>query len=112
RLRRGLSRFGLIACGCLFMFSLARSWADGAAGGPGRGYSHYPPSPQLQQGRYSALFGFLPWSDAHGYYVGARRLAEQGTLDDRNQRRPLNAALLALRLGLTAFDLRAATVLQ
>jgi hypothetical protein len=112
RLRRGLSRFGLIACGCLFMFSLARSWADGAVGVPGKVYSHYPPSPQLQQGRYAALFGFLPWSDAHGYYVGARRLSDLGTLDEWSQRRPMNAALLAFRLGLTGYDLRLATVLQ
>jgi hypothetical protein len=112
RLRRGLSRFGLIACACLFLFSLARSWADGAAGVPERLYTGDQPSWQVAEGRYSALFGFLPWSDAHAYYVGARRLAEQGTLDDWNQRRPFNVALLAFRLGLTAFDLRAATVLQ
>lgn len=111
-LRRGLSRFGLIACGCLFMFSLVRSWADGAPGVPDRVYTHDPPSWQLQVQRYSSLFGVLPWSDAHDYYDGARRLADIGRLDDFDQRRPLNAALLALRLGLTGFDLRAATALQ
>src|ERR1019366_8599887 len=47
RLRRGLSRFGLIACGCLFMFSLARSWADGAAGVPERLSAGDQPSRQV-----------------------------------------------------------------
>ena len=56
--------------------------------------------------------GVLPYSDAGDYLNGALGLLANGTLDAWNSRRPLNAALLALRLGLAHGDLQAALVTQ
>lgn len=57
-------------------------------------------------------FGIFPWSDGGNYYRGAQELLETGTLDDWNCRRPLNAALLAVRLALAGGSLRGALLLQ
>ena len=38
------------------------------------------------------------YSDAAGYLAGAYHLLAEGTLDEWNQRRPINAALFAMRL--------------
>ncbi len=50
---------------------------------------------------YAYVGGAVPISDASNYYQGAVELREQGTLSSWNQRRPLNAALFAFRLGVT-----------
>ncbi len=105
RVQKWFSRFGLLACSGVFLFSLARSWAE-------VGYTRRSGAVGATYPRYSALFGFLPWSDAHAYYTGANHLVDVGKLDSWNERRPLNATLLAVRLGLARFDLRAATILQ
>ena len=105
RVQCWFSRFGVLACSGLFLFSLARSWAE-------VGYTRQSGAVGATYPRYSALFGFLPWSDAHAYYTGANHLVDVGALDSWNERRPLNATLLAVRLGLARFDLRAATILQ
>jgi hypothetical protein len=96
----------------MFLFSLARSWADATAPDNTSVYAHHSPLLGFPQERYSALFGFLPWSDAYAYYDGASRLADTGKLDPWNERRPINAALLAVRLGITGFDLKLAVCLQ
>lgn len=70
------------------------------------------PSHRYDHTAYSALFGLLPWSDAHAYYDGALHLADTGNQDSWNERRPINASLLTMRLGLAGFHLRIATVLQ
>lgn len=57
-------------------------------------------------------FGIFPWSDGGNYYRGAQELLETGTLDDWNCRRPLNAALLAVRLAFTGGSLQGALLLQ
>ncbi len=56
--------------------------------------------------------GLLPYSDAADYLAGADRLLSDGTLDEWNSRRPLNATLLAVRLALTAGSLRGALLVQ
>jgi hypothetical protein len=40
----------------------------------------------------------LPYSDAAGYFQGAERLLQDGTLTNFSERRPLNAAFFAARL--------------
>jgi hypothetical protein len=50
--------------------------------------------------------GVLPYSDAAGYYQAGLRLLYDGTLDAWHMRRPLNAALHAMRLALVGGDLR------
>ncbi len=62
--------------------------------------------------RYATVGGLLPWSDALDYYRGALHLLETGLLDDWNARRPVNAALLAVRLLLTGGDLQLTIALQ
>lgn len=59
-------------------------------------------------GRSNGLFlgGLLPYSDATSYYIAGLRLLNDGTLDPWNMRRPINAALHALRLFLTGADLQ------
>lgn len=76
-----------------FMLHLIYVWSTA----PSEGYS---------------LFGLLPRSDAASYYLGARHLLETGRLDDWNCRRPLNAALLAVRLAATGNGLQAVQVTQ
>lgn len=56
--------------------------------------------------------GLLPFSDAGDYLQGAQRLLALGSLDGWNSRRPLNAALLAVRLWLGDHDLQRALALQ
>lgn len=61
---------------------------------------------------YAAYLGHVPATDASGYHLGAKRLLEDGTLDPWNHRRPLNAALLSVRILLGGHDLRLAILLQ
>jgi len=64
--------------------------------------SIYRPEPLLpiDADPYSNLLGFLPNSDAKDYYQGARRLLDVGELTAFAERRPANAAWLAIRLSL------------
>jgi hypothetical protein len=48
----------------------------------------------------AALLGHLPWSDATGHFEGATRLLTDGVFGSYSERRPLNAAWLAVRLWL------------
>ncbi len=59
-----------------------------------------------------ALGTLVPYSDAASIYLGAVQVLEQGDLDPLNCRRPMNALMLAARLGLTGGDLRLAILLQ
>lgn len=61
---------------------------------------------------YHYIGGMIPWSDASGYYYGAEHLLQTGLLDSWNQRRPLNAALFSVRLGLTGGQFQYALILQ
>jgi hypothetical protein len=61
---------------------------------------------------FAALFGRIPWGDAHGHFEGARRLLAEGAFPPFSGRRPLNAAWLATRLALTGGSLAAALVVQ
>jgi len=77
----------------LFMLPLMRIWSGAESDGV-------------------CAFGIFPWSDGGNYYRGAQHLLETGGLDDWNCRRPLNAALLAVRLVVTGGSLRGALLLQ
>jgi hypothetical protein len=46
----------------------------------------------------AALLGHLPWSDATGHFEGGMRLLTDGVFGSYSERRPLNAAWLAVRL--------------
>lgn len=61
---------------------------------------------------FAALFGRIPWGDAHGHFEGAQRLLAEGAFPPFSGRRPLNAAWLATRLALVGGRLEAALVLQ
>ncbi len=96
-----LRRWGFLLILFLFLFSLARVW------------SAAPVKAAAADESYSgALLGYVPWGDAHGFHKGAFCLVESGNLDDWSHRRPLNQALLAMRLAMTGFHLRGAILLQ
>src|ERR1700693_1461324 len=59
-----------------------------------------------------SIGGLLPWNDANGYFFGAEHLLYEGRLDDRNQRRPLNATFFAARLVVTGFEFVNTMLLQ
>ncbi len=61
---------------------------------------------------FSALLGWIPWGDAHGHYEGGTRLLADGSFGGFSERRPLTAAWLALRLGITGNSLTAALAVQ
>jgi hypothetical protein len=61
---------------------------------------------------FAALFGRIPWGDAHGHFEGAQRLLFDGAFSFFSGRRPLNAAWLAVRLGALGGRLQAALLLQ
>jgi hypothetical protein len=93
-----LRRWGAVYALALPMLTLLCIWAA-------------PEGPSAAGG-YCALFGQLPWSDARGYFDGAHHLLATGQLDDWNCRRPVNVALLAVRLGLTNGNAHGAVILQ
>jgi hypothetical protein len=61
---------------------------------------------------FAALFGRIPWGDAHGHFEGATRLLTDGAFSYFSGRRPLNAAWLAVRLAATGGWLQAALLVQ
>ena len=75
--------------------------------------SIYRPEPilPLDADPYSNFLGFLPNSDAQDYYEGARHLLDVGELTAFTERRPANAAWLAIRLSL-ADSVSGATYVQ
>jgi hypothetical protein len=91
--RPGRWAWALAATLVLFSLPVAYLWASGRT-------------------TYPALGGFLPWSDASDYHFGALHLLNDGALDEFNMRRPLNAAFLAVRLGLLDGSLRGALAVQ
>ncbi len=56
--------------------------------------------------------GIIPFSDGTLWFGGAERFLFNGAVDDYGAKRPLNGALLAVRLAVSHLDLRLATVLQ
>ncbi|MBM3468167.1 MAG: hypothetical protein FJX71_01890 [Alphaproteobacteria bacterium] len=59
------------------------------------------PLPTNLEGRYSAIGGIIPYSDAEIYLLGAQKFNEFNLLDPWNMRRPLTTLLLAFYLKLT-----------
>lgn len=61
---------------------------------------------------YAAFLGHVPATDAGGYHLGGQHLIDRGELDPWNHRRPINGALMAVRLAMFGLDIRLATLLQ
>jgi len=95
--RRFLDAWGLPLAVLAFLMPLCAAWELS----PGSGNTSF-----------AALFGRIPWGDAHGHFEGAQRLLAEGAFPPFSGRRPLNAAWLATRLALTGGSLPAALVLQ
>lgn len=95
--RRFLEGWGLPLAVLAFLMPLCAAWELE----PGSGNT-----------AFAALFGRIPWGDAHGHFEGAQRLLAEGAFPPFSGRRPLNAAWLATRLALTGGSLAAALVLQ
>ena len=70
--------------------------------------SRYP----SQETAASALMSRLPWSDAMGYWEGALGVLEHGSFDAWNHRRPLNAILYSVRLGLSGLNFELSLLMQ
>lgn len=83
-----LPTLGVVLVTLLFSVPLLRAWRAGET------TSAY-------------IGGLLPYSDAAGYYQGGLQLLYEGVLNSWNQRRPLNAALHALRLDVLGGSLQA-----
>ncbi len=99
-LSRRMARWGLILAVLLFLLPLFRQWSGIA-------------EPMHRYDLYSfAFMGYIPLSDARSYLNGAHQLIAQGTLNEWNVRRPLNAAFLAARLAVTGLRLELATLMQ
>lgn len=84
-------------CGLLFLLPLWAAWDLRPPGGVSA---------------FAALFGRLPWSDAHGHFEGATRLLAEGEFAHFSGRRPLNACWLSVRLVLGGGRLEGALGLQ
>jgi hypothetical protein len=56
--------------------------------------------------------GLLPIFDSGAYYNGAEHILDTGKLDSWNERRPLTAIFLSVRLLVTNFDFRSTLLLQ
>jgi len=95
-------RYGWLAAVALVLFSFVRmsSWglAATAAWSPVETSSPFASS--------------VSYSDAEGYLAGAYQLTSTGTLDPWNQRRPINATLLATRLALSNWNVDIAKWIQ
>lgn len=92
-----LDRWGLALAVLAFVAPLLAAW------------DLRPPSGNAA---FAALFGRIPWGDAHGHLEGAQRLLADGAFPYFSGRRPLNAAWLAVRLWLTGGRLEAALLVQ
>jgi hypothetical protein len=97
RLLRWLDRWGWTLAVLAFLAPLFAAW------------DLRPPSGNAA---FAALFGRIPWGDAHGHFEGAQRLLADGAFGYFSGRRPLNAAWLAVRLWLTGGRLEGALVIQ
>jgi hypothetical protein len=97
RLSRFLGAWGWALGLLAFLLPLLACWAQ------------RPPS---RIAAFSSLLGWIPWGDAHGHYEGGTRLLAEGSFGGFSERRPLTAAWLALRLGLTGNSLPAALIVQ
>lgn len=97
RARRFLEAWGLPLAVLAFLLPLCAAWELE----PGSGNT-----------AFAALFGRIPWGDAHGHFEGAQRLIADGAFPPFSGRRPLNACWLAVRLALTGGHLTAALALQ
>jgi hypothetical protein len=97
RARRFLDGWGLPLAVLAFLLPLCAAWELE----PGTGNT-----------AFAALFGRIPWGDAHGHFEGAQRLLAEGAFQPFSGRRPLNACWLAVRLALTGGSLPAALALQ
>jgi hypothetical protein len=75
-------------------------------------WSHWAGAPPSPTTAFAALMGYVPWADAHGHLEGALRLLGDGAFGSYSERRPINAALLAVRLVLGGGRLPAALALQ
>jgi hypothetical protein len=97
RARRLLEGWGLPLAVLAFLAPLCAAW-------------------ELQPGSgntaFAALFGRIPWGDAHGHFEGAERLLADGAFPPFSGRRPLNAAWLAARLAATGGSLAGALLVQ
>jgi hypothetical protein len=97
RLRRLLDAWGLPLAVLAFLMPLCAAWELD----PGSGNT-----------AFAALWGRIPWGDAHGHFEGAQRLLAEGAFPPFSGRRPLNACWLAVRLALTGGSLLAALAVQ
>jgi len=95
-------RSGWLAAISIVMLSFVRmsSWGPGATAA----WSPVETS--------SPFASSIAYSDAEGYLAGVYRLLTTGTLDQWNQRRPINAALLATRLAISGGNVDIAKWLQ
>lgn len=101
RLKRAMARWGLPLACAVVCLRLAVVWSNVER-----------PEDRFDYAPYAAMLGHIPWSDASGYYEGAQYFNTFGELDIWNQRRPLNALLLAVRLTLCGERLHFALLLQ
>ena len=75
-------------------------------------WSHWALRPPGGTTALAALLGHLPWSDALGHFEGGIRLLCDGAFGPYSERRPLNAAWLAVRLAAGGGSLPVALVSQ
>ena len=75
-------------------------------------WSHWALRPPGGTTALAALLGYLPWSDALGHFEGGVRLLCDGAFGPYSERRPLNAAWLAVRLAAGGGSLPVALVSQ
>ncbi len=75
-------------------------------------FGHWAGVPPSQTTAFAALMGFVPWADAHGHLEGAMRLLGDGAFGGYSERRPINAALLAVRLVVSGGRLPVALAIQ
>lgn len=61
---------------------------------------------------YNSVAGILPWSDSSAYHRGVLTFIHEGSLDSWNQRRPVNALVYVVLLGLVGGNFWAAMLLR
>jgi hypothetical protein len=75
-------------------------------------FSHWSGRPPSGVTAFSALLGHIPWGDAQGHAEGGYRLLAEGEFGPYSERRPLNAAWLAVRLAACRGHLDCALLIQ